>query len=65
MVPADHPGHLGGAAIDVFGTEPLPASPHFENCPNLILTPHIAGLTSEANTRVSSLIAERVLDALA
>lgn len=58
-------GHLGGAAIDVFGTEPLPASPHFENCPNLILTPHIAGLTSEANTRVSSLIAERVLEALA
>jgi (S)-sulfolactate dehydrogenase len=58
-------GHLGGAAIDVFGTEPLPASPHFENCPNLILTPHIAGLTAEANTRVSSLIAERVLEALA
>ena len=58
-------GHLGGAAIDVFGAEPLPASPHFENCPNLILTPHIAGLSAEANTRVSSLIAERVLEALA
>lgn len=58
-------GHLGGAAIDVFGTEPLPASPHFEGCPNLVLTPHIAGVTAEANERVSFLIADRVLEALA
>ena len=57
-------GHLGGAAIDVFGVEPLPASPHFEGCPNLVLTPHIAGLTAEANERVSFLIASRVLEAL-
>ena len=58
-------GHLGGAAIDVFGTEPLPASPHFEDCPNLILTPHVAGVTAESNERVSFLIADRVLEALA
>lgn len=58
-------GHLGDAAIDVFGTEPLPASPHFEGCPNLVLTPHIAGVTAEANERVSFLIADRVLEALA
>lgn len=58
-------GHLGGAAIDVFGTEPLPPAPHFEGCPNLILTPHVAGLSAEANERVSSLIADRVLEALA
>ncbi len=55
---------LGGAAIDVFGTEPLPAAPHFQGCPNLLLTPHIAGLSAEANDRVSSLIAHRVLEAL-
>ena len=58
-------GHLGGAAIDVFGTEPLPAAPHFEGCPNLVLTPHIAGVTAESNERVSFLIADRVLEALA
>jgi len=58
-------GALGGAAIDVFGTEPLPASPHFDGCPNLILTPHIAGVTAEANQRVSFLIADKVLEALA
>ncbi len=58
-------GALGGAAIDVFGTEPLPVSPHFDGCPNLILTPHVAGVTAEANERVSFLIADKVLEALA
>jgi (S)-sulfolactate dehydrogenase len=58
-------GHLGGAAIDVFATEPLPASPHFDGCPNLVLTPHIAGVSAESNERVSFLIADRVLEALA
>ena len=57
-------GHLGGAAIDVFGTEPLPASPHFDGCPNLLLTPHIAGVSAESNERVSFLIADKVLEAL-
>ncbi|MBS0446550.1 MAG: hydroxyacid dehydrogenase [Proteobacteria bacterium] len=58
-------GHLGGAAIDVFAAEPLPASPHFDRCPNLVLTPHIAGVSVESNERVSALIADRVLEALA
>ena len=58
-------GHLGGAAIDVFEHEPLPASPHFEGCPNLLLTPHVAGVTAEANERVSFLIADKLLEALA
>jgi (S)-sulfolactate dehydrogenase len=57
-------GRLGGAAIDVFGIEPLPAAPHFDGCPNLVLTPHIAGVTAEANERVSFLIADKVLEAL-
>ena len=57
-------GHLGGAAIDVFGKEPLPASEHFKDCPNLLLTPHIAGVSAESNERVSFLIADKVLEAL-
>jgi (S)-sulfolactate dehydrogenase len=57
-------GHLGGAAIDVFETEPLPAAPHFEGCPNLVLTPHIAGVSAESNERVSFMIAGAVLEAL-
>ena len=61
-------GRLGGAALDVFDIEPLPASAPasscFEDCPNLVLTPHIAGVTAEANERVSTLIADKVLEAL-
>jgi (S)-sulfolactate dehydrogenase len=53
-------GHLGGAAIDVFDQEPLAAGTPFAGLPNLILTPHIAGVTLESNVRVSALIAERV-----
>jgi len=57
-------GALGGAALDVFDAEPLAAQAHFEGCPNLLLTPHIAGVTSESNERVSTLVAAKVLEAL-
>jgi len=57
-------GQLGGAAIDVFESEPLPAGSVFAGCPNLVLTPHVAGLSAESNERVSSLIAQRVLEEL-
>lgn len=57
-------GKLGGAAIDVFDTEPLPAGSPLAGCPHLVLTPHIAGVTRESNVRVSSLIAEKVAAAL-
>ena len=51
---------LGGASLDVFDDEPLKAGSVLTDCPNLLLTPHIAGVTAEANIRVSSMIAERV-----
>ena len=57
-------GKLGGAALDVFEHEPLPAASPLAGCPNLILTPHIAGVTSESNVRVSTMIADRVAAAL-
>ena len=58
-------GRLGGAALDVFEQEPLPAGSPLAGCANLLLTPHIAGVTAESNTRVSTLIAEKVAAALA
>ncbi|GAB4376279.1 MAG: hypothetical protein Kow00114_39890 [Kiloniellaceae bacterium] len=55
-------GHLGGAALDVFAEEPLGAGAAavFAGLDNVILTPHIAGVTQEANVRVSALTAETV-----
>lgn len=57
-------GKLGGAMMDVFSKEPLPAGSPLADAPNCFLTPHIAGVTRESNTRVSSMIAERVAEAL-
>ncbi len=59
-------GHLGGAALDVFAEEPLTeeAAGVFAGVPNLVLTPHIAGVTAESNVRVSRLTARTVRDAL-
>ena len=59
-------GRLGGAALDVFASEPLSkeAAAIFADTPKLILTPHIAGVTVESNQRVSMLIAEKVLATL-
>jgi (S)-sulfolactate dehydrogenase len=60
-------GRLGGAALDVFAQEPLTAKTGqvFAGCPNLLLTPHIAGVTEEANRRVSRMVAEKIRDHLA
>lgn len=57
---------LAGAALDVFETEPLTAeaAQKFEGLNNLLLTPHIAGVTEESNVRVSDMIAKRVLETL-
>ena len=59
-------GQIAGAALDVFETEPLSkeSAEKFHGLNNLILTPHIAGVTEESNIRVSSMIAEAVLDVL-
>lgn len=57
-------GHLAGAALDVFEREPLPAGSPLDGVPNLVLTPHIGGVTREANARVSMMIAQQVRQAL-
>jgi (S)-sulfolactate dehydrogenase len=59
-----HDGHLGGAALDVFESEPLAAGSPLAGVPRLVLTPHIAGLTLESNARVSLMVAARVAEAL-
>jgi len=57
-------GHLGGAMLDVFEDEPLAKNSSLVDARNLILTPHIAGVTVESNVRVSSVTANNVRQAL-
>jgi (S)-sulfolactate dehydrogenase len=57
-------GRMAGAALDVFEHEPLGAGSVLAGVPNLLLTPHIAGVTVESNRRVSALVAEKVIEAL-
>ena len=58
---------LAGAALDVFEIEPLTAAAaaKFKGLDNLVLTPHIAGITEESNIRVSAVTAQSVLAHLA
>ncbi len=53
---------IGGAALDVFNTEPINKenAKKFEGLDNLILTPHIGGVTKESNERVSKMIAKKI-----
>ncbi len=57
-------GHLGGAAIDVFSTEPMAADNPLRDAPNTILTPHLGASTAEAQERAGVEMAERLLLAL-
>ena len=63
LVAALKSGHVAGAALDVFAVEPLKDSPYFE-LDNVILTPHIAGSTAEAQEAVGIQIARQVREYL-
>jgi phosphoglycerate dehydrogenase-like enzyme len=54
-------GKLGGAAVDVTHPEPLPADDPFWDCPNLILTPHVAGASGPVGReRLAAFVAANV-----
>lgn len=58
-------GHLGGAAADVYDTEPMAADNPLRSAPNVVLTPHLGASTAEAQDRVGLEMAEQVIMALA
>jgi len=56
-------GHVAGAALDVFQTEPAKDSPLF-GTPNFICTPHLGASTTEAQVNVALQVAEQMADYL-
>jgi D-3-phosphoglycerate dehydrogenase len=57
-------GHLAGAALDTFVTEPLQKDSPLRNNAKLILTPHLGASTSEAQQAVSTILARQIIDFL-
>ena len=55
---------IGGAALDVFAKEPLPADHSLKNIPNLLLSPHMAPCGRETGQRVSMAAAQAIVDAM-
>ena len=51
---------IGGAVLDVFGTEPLPVDSPFWDAPNTIVTPHVSGGDIRAATNLADLYAENL-----
>jgi len=65
LVDALRERRLAGAALDVYEHEPLPADSPLRGLPNLVLTPHLGGSTTEAQDQVAVDAAQQVLTALA
>jgi len=60
VVAALRDGRLGGAALDVFSEEPLPASSPYWDMPNVIVTPHVSGALRDYWTPLVALFAENL-----
>jgi D-3-phosphoglycerate dehydrogenase len=54
-------GKIAGAALDVFDVQPLPPSDVLFDCPNLLLTPHTAGITATSSRAMAVGAAEEML----
>ncbi len=64
LVEALETGHLAGVILDVTDPEPLPEDHPLRRFPNCVITPHIAGLTREAQARISRKVIQGVLEVL-
>ncbi|MCY1562195.1 Glyoxylate/hydroxypyruvate reductase B [compost metagenome] len=61
LVAALNEGKLGGAVLDVFEVQPLPADSGLRAHPNVVLTPHLAGTTEDAERAMGVMAVDTVL----
>jgi D-3-phosphoglycerate dehydrogenase len=61
LIEALRSGKIAGAALDVFDVQPLPPTDVLFDCPNLLLTPHTAGITSTSSRAMAVGAAEEML----
>lgn len=63
LIAALKSGQIAGAALDVFADEPLSGedAAKFSGVPNLIMTPHISGVTDESSMAISTITVANVL----
>ncbi|TAW59741.1 dehydrogenase (plasmid) [Rhizobium ruizarguesonis] len=61
LIEALRDGRIGGAALDVFATQPLPLDHPYFGFDNVIVTPHLAGLTEESMMRMGTGAASEAL----
>jgi D-3-phosphoglycerate dehydrogenase len=54
-------GRIGGAALDVFDVQPLAPESALFDCPNLLLTPHVAAITASSSRAMAIGAAEEML----
>jgi len=61
LVKALEEGWIAGAGLDVFHTEPLPSDHRLWDLPNVILTPHVAGVSDQHDKRLTDLFCDNIM----
>jgi phosphoglycerate dehydrogenase-like enzyme len=64
LIEALDSGIIAGAGLDVFESEPLAPDSPLTRFNNVVLTPHVAGMTKESSIRMAVRAAEAILDVL-
>lgn len=64
LLPALASGKLRAAGLDAFNPEPLVGDHHFRGVPNVILTPHVGGVSEDAYVNMGTAAARNILDVL-